>query len=65
MATCVRKAPTMRIRLHGTSSEMTAALAALAKTFNIRYVSRRYPDRSPSTLERIYLDATPRKDVRP
>ncbi|MEV0727721.1 hypothetical protein [Polymorphospora sp. NPDC050346] len=55
----------MRIRLHGTPTEITATLTALAATLDIRTVSRRYPDRPPSTLERIYLDASPRKDTRP
>ncbi|MEV7229704.1 DUF3970 family protein [Polymorphospora sp. NPDC051019] len=50
----------MRIRLHGTEAEIAAALTALTKIFNIRYISRRHPDRAPSTLERIYLDAAPR-----
>jgi hypothetical protein len=50
----------MRIRLHGSPSENAATLAALAKVLHIRDVSRPYPDRPPSTLDRIYLDAVPR-----
>jgi hypothetical protein len=49
----------MRIRLHGTPSENAATLAALAEALDIRTVSRPYPDRPPSTLEHVYLDATP------
>ncbi|MFB6396812.1 hypothetical protein [Polymorphospora lycopeni] len=56
-----RKAPTVRIRLHGTPAEITATLATLAVTLDIHTISRRYRDRSPSTLERIYLDASPRR----
>lgn len=50
----------MRVRLHGTPAENRAILAALAEALNIHTISRSYPDRPPSTLERIYLDATPR-----
>jgi hypothetical protein len=51
----------MRLRLHGTPAENRAMLAALADVLDIRAVSRSYPDRPPSTLERIYLDAEPRQ----
>lgn len=56
----------MRLRLHGTPAENRAMLAALADALDIRTISRSYPDRPPSTLERIYLDAVPRdrKDTR-
>jgi hypothetical protein len=37
-------------------------LAALATALDIQSVSRPYPDRPPSTLERVYLDAVPRTD---
>jgi hypothetical protein len=50
----------MRIRLHGTPIENAAALAKLDRVLVIRTVSRPYPDRPPSTLERIYIDAYPR-----
>ncbi|MFY1689063.1 hypothetical protein [Plantactinospora sp. WMMB782] len=53
----------MRIRLHGTPTETAATLAALARVLDIRHQSRPYPDRPPSTLHRIYLDATPREDA--
>lgn len=49
----------MRIRLHGTPAENAAVLAALTTTLEIRTVSRSYPDRQPSTLERIYLEVQP------
>lgn len=51
----------MRIRLHGTPEETTATLAALALVLDIQHVSRPYPDRPPSTLQRTYIDATPRR----
>ncbi|WP_080671520.1 hypothetical protein [Salinispora cortesiana] len=50
----------MRIRLHGTASELTAALAALTHVLDIHHISRPYLDRPPSTHHRIYLHATPR-----
>jgi hypothetical protein len=53
----------MRLRLHGTPAENRAMLAALSTVLEIRTISRPYPDRPPSTLERIYLDATPREDT--
>lgn len=52
----------MRLRLHGTPTENHAMLAALATALDIQSVSRPYPDRPPSTLERVYLDAVPRTD---
>ncbi|MBL6277499.1 hypothetical protein JMF97_15170 [Micromonospora fiedleri] len=54
----------MRIRLHGTPAETAAALAAIAQVLHIRHVSRPYPDRRSPMCQRIYLDATPRKDAR-
>ncbi|GAA2717919.1 hypothetical protein GCM10010429_41920 [Micromonospora olivasterospora] len=54
----------MRIRLHGTPAETAAALAAIAQVLHIRQVSRPYPDRRSPMFQRIYLDATPRKDAR-
>ncbi len=56
----------MRIRLHGTPTESAAVLAALAEVLHIRRISRPYPDRPPSGLERIDLDAEPliSKEVR-
>lgn len=50
----------MRLRLHGTPQENRAALAQLAKVLDIHSVSQPYRDRSPSTQERIYIEATPR-----
>ncbi len=52
----------MRIRLHGSTAENAAMLTALAEILDIHTVSRSYRDRPPSTLERIYLDATPHAD---
>ncbi|MEO3776732.1 hypothetical protein ABGB16_07735 [Micromonospora sp. B11E3] len=59
-----RKALTVRIRLHGTPAETAAALAAIAQVLHIQQVSRPYPDRRSPMFQRIYLDATPRKDAR-
>jgi hypothetical protein len=53
-----RKVPTMRLRLHGTSPEIAAAVAALREVFDIDTASRPYPDRPPSTLVRVYLNVT-------
>ncbi len=53
----------MEIRLHGTPTEITATLAALAHVLNIRTVSRPYPDRPPSRLNRTYLTADPRQET--
>ena len=53
----------MRLRLHGTPPENAAVLAALASVLDIHSTSRPYPDRQPSTLERIYLEAVPRNDT--
>ena len=50
----------MKIRLHGTPDEVDAALAALEGGFEVRDASRPYPDRAPSTLQRVYVDAAPR-----
>jgi len=50
----------MRLGLHGAPEEMAPAIAALARVLDIRDVSRPYHDRPPSTLHRVYLDATPR-----
>ena len=55
----------MRLRLHGTRSELAATLAALAEVLDIQAISRPYPDRPPSTLERIYLDAVPHNGKEP
>ncbi|BCJ59750.1 hypothetical protein C1I93_25960 [Micromonospora endophytica] len=59
-----RKAATVRIRLHGTPAETAAALDTLAQVLHIRHASRPYPDRRPPMFQRIYLDATPREDIR-
>lgn len=52
----------MRIRLHGTADETSRVLAAIRAVLDIRDVSRAYPDRPPSTLQRTYVDATPRAE---
>ncbi|WP_432838937.1 hypothetical protein [Dactylosporangium sp. CA-092794] len=51
----------MRLRLHATPPENAAMLAALSEVLNIQTISRPYPDRPPSTRERIYIDAMPRE----
>ena len=50
----------MQLRLHGTRSEIAATLTALARVLTIHTTSRPYPDRPPSTLERVYIHAAPR-----
>lgn len=50
---------TMRIRLHGTPEEITAALDALPGAFEVSTITRAYRDRPPSRLIRVYLDAMP------
>jgi len=52
----------VQLRLHSTRPETAATQAALTDVLNIHTTSRPYPDRSPSTLERVYLDAVPRND---
>jgi hypothetical protein len=49
----------MRLRLYGTPSQNRAMLAVLSTVLETQTISRPYPDRPPSTLERIYLDAEP------
>jgi hypothetical protein len=49
----------MRLRLHGTPAEITAALPLLRACFEVAEVSRLYPDRPPSRLVRAYLDLGP------
>jgi hypothetical protein len=56
-----RKAATVRIRLHGTPPEIAAMLAALREVLTITNESRPYPDRPPSALIRVYMDAEPRQ----
>jgi hypothetical protein len=46
----------VRLRLHGTPDEITAALPLLQAAFEVVDESRRYPDRPPSRLVRLYLD---------
>ena len=56
------KGATVRLRLHGTPSENRAVLAALTTVLDVQTVSRPYPDRPPSTLERIYVNVVPRSN---
>jgi hypothetical protein len=49
----------MRLRLHGTPAEITAALPLLRAVFEVAEVSRPYADRPPSRLVRVYLDVHP------
>jgi hypothetical protein len=46
----------VRLRLHGTPAEITAALPRLRAAFEVADESRPYADRPPSQLVRIYLD---------
>lgn len=59
-----RKALTVRIRLHGTPAETTAALDAIARALHICPLSRPYPDHRSPMFQRIYLDATPKENTR-
>ena len=49
--------PSVALRLHGTPPANRATVAALATVLVIQSVSRPYPDRPPSTKERIYVTA--------
>jgi hypothetical protein len=49
----------MRLRLHGTPAEITAALPLLRACFEVADESRPFPDRPPSRLVRVYLDLGP------
>jgi hypothetical protein len=46
----------VRLRLHGTPAEITAALPLLAACFEVLDQSRPYPDRPPNRLVRVYLE---------
>jgi hypothetical protein len=46
----------MKIRLHGTSTECTAAAERLCKVLTVLTVSEPYPDRGRSVLVRVYVD---------
>jgi hypothetical protein len=48
----------MRIRLMGTSNEVTAAVAALRQVLDVLEVSGEYPNRS-GPLVRVYVEAEP------
>ena len=49
----------MKIRVTGTREECTAAAELLATVLDVREVSAFYPNRGPSVLGRVYLDAAP------
>jgi hypothetical protein len=46
----------MRLRLHGTPAEITAALPLLRAVLEVVDQSRPYPDRPPSRLVRVYVE---------
>lgn len=50
----------MKIRLYGTPEECEEAVGLLGSIMLIRSVSEPYPDRGPSVLVRVYVDAIPR-----
>jgi hypothetical protein len=54
-----RRWAAMKLRLHGTPSEVAAALARLRACFEVTNESRPYPDRPLSRLVRVYLDLGP------
>lgn len=47
----------MRVRLHGTEDECTAAARLIAQVLPVVSVSDPYPDRGASVLCRVYLEA--------
>ena len=47
----------MRVRLTGTAHETERAAAELSGVLRVREVSPFYPNRPPSRLGRVYLDA--------
>jgi hypothetical protein len=47
----------VRIRLHGTPEEVTAALGRVEAAFEVVAVSGPYPDRGRSQLVRVYVEA--------
>lgn len=47
----------MKLRLHGTPPECQEAARRLAEVFQVVAVSPPYPDRGPSTLVRVYIEA--------
>ena len=49
----------MKLRLHGTPSEVAAALARLRACFEVTNESRPYSDLPLSRLLRVYLDLGP------
>jgi hypothetical protein len=49
----------MKLRLHGTPAEATAALARLRAYFEVTNESRPYSDRPLSRLVCVYLDLGP------
>lgn len=49
----------MKLRLHGTPAEITAALPLLRACFEVAEVSRPYADQPPSRLVRVDLDLQP------
>jgi hypothetical protein len=49
----------VRLRLHGTPTEVAATLAVLPEVLKIADTSPPYPDRPLSTYIRVYLDAAP------
>ncbi len=53
----------MKIRLSGTADECEQVLAILREHLAVLDVSRPYPNRPPSPLQRVYVDAQiPRTD---
>jgi hypothetical protein len=50
----------VKIRLHVSRDGLASALSALTVGFEVREVSRACPDRPPSPLVRVYVDAEPR-----
>lgn len=54
----------MKVRLHGTPAEVTAAAERIGTVLAVVAVSAPYPDRGQSRLVRVYLDVRPDPEVR-
>ena len=54
----------VKIRLHGTSEECTAAAERLCQVLTVLSVSEPYPDRGASALVRVYVEARIEAPVR-
>ena len=54
----------MKVRLHGTPAEVTAATTRLRTVLDVVAVSAPYPDRGQGCLVRVYLEVRLDPEVR-